>query len=79
MECVQNGIGLTCSGDGLMQGRLGGGKVAGTGFGVDPLCGHGTGLKLPLFSGTPDSESTGFLGTTTADVDAVVVDPPSDA
>lgn len=84
---------LTCSGV-VANGRLGGGKAAGAGLGAGgagPLLfvgGHGTGLILPprligpLLKGTPVvwNESTGFLGTTAADVvvDAVV-DPPSDA
>jgi hypothetical protein len=75
-----------------VKGRLGGGNAAGAGLGAGgagPLFdgGHGTGDKLPpnpigpLLSGTPvvgNVVSTGFRGTTAADVEAVV-DPPSDA
>lgn len=78
---------LTCNDEGLVKGRLGGGKAAGAGLGTGgaevldglrlPLMPRG----WPLLSGTPvaGNVSLGFLGTTAADVDAVVVDPPSDA
>ena len=71
------------------SGRLGGGNAAGAGLGAGPLLvDGGQGLNgLPLkpiaAAGTPEVGklllSTGFLGTTAAEVDAVVVDPPSDA